>query len=42
MRPCVAARAHDVVLKFEADVEVANKQIAGLTHKARQDAGVPV
>jgi MoxR-like ATPase len=32
----------NVLLKFEADVEVANKQIAGLTHKARQDAGVPV
>src|ERR1700744_3685161 len=31
----------NVLLKFEADVEVANKQIAGLTHKARQDAGVP-
>src|ERR1700678_2795507 len=27
----------NVLLKFEADVEVANKQIAGLTHKARQD-----
>jgi MoxR-like ATPase len=31
----------NVLLKFEADIEVANKQIAGLTHKARQDAGVP-
>src|SRR5580693_6351492 len=31
----------NVLLKFEADVEVASKQIAGLTHKARQDAGVP-
>ncbi|MSP01243.1 MAG: MoxR family ATPase [Acetobacteraceae bacterium] len=30
----------NVLLKFEADIEVANKQIAGLTHKARQDAGV--
>ncbi len=32
----------NVLLKFEADIEVANKQIAGLTHKARQDAGLPV
>jgi len=31
----------NVLLKFEADIEAANKQIAGLTHKARQDAGVP-
>jgi hypothetical protein len=31
----------NVLLKFEADIEVANKQIASLTHKARQDAGVP-
>jgi MoxR-like ATPase len=31
----------NVLLKFEADIEVANKQLAGLTHKARQDAGVP-
>jgi MoxR-like ATPase len=30
----------NVLLKFEADIEVANKQLAGLTHKARQDAGV--
>jgi hypothetical protein len=31
----------NVLLKFEADIEVAGKQIAGLTHKARHDAGVP-
>ena len=31
----------NVLLKFEADIEVASKQIAGLTHKARQEAGVP-
>ena len=30
----------NVLLKFEADIEAANKQIAGLTHKARQDAGI--
>jgi MoxR-like ATPase len=30
----------NVLLKFEADIEAANKQLAGLTHKARQDAGV--
>jgi MoxR-like ATPase len=30
----------NVLLKFEADIEVAGKQLAGLTHKARQDAGV--
>jgi MoxR-like ATPase len=30
----------NVLLKFEADVEAAGKQLAGLTHKARQDAGV--
>jgi MoxR-like ATPase len=30
----------NVLLKFEADIEAASKQIAGLTHKARQDAGV--
>jgi MoxR-like ATPase len=30
----------NVLLKFEADIEVANKQLAGLTHKARQDAGI--
>jgi len=32
----------NVLLKFEADIEAANKQIAGLTHKARADAGVGV
>jgi MoxR-like ATPase len=31
----------NVLLKFEADIEAAGKQIAGLTHKARQEAGVP-
>ena len=31
----------NVLLKFEADIEAAGKQIAGLTHKARADAGVP-
>ena len=31
----------NVLLKFEADIEAANKGIAGLTHKARHDAGVP-
>ena len=30
----------NVLLKFEADIEAAGKQLAGLTHKARQDAGV--
>jgi MoxR-like ATPase len=30
----------NVLLKFEADVEAASKQLAGLTHKARVDAGV--
>jgi len=30
-----------VLLKFEADVEVATSKIAGLTHKGAQDAGVP-
>jgi MoxR-like ATPase len=30
----------NVLLKFEADIEAANKQLAGLTHKARADAGV--
>ncbi len=30
----------NVLLKFEADIEAAGKQIAGLTHKARADAGV--
>jgi MoxR-like ATPase len=28
----------NVLLKFEADIEIAGKQIATLTHKARQDA----
>jgi MoxR-like ATPase len=32
----------NVLLKFEADIEIASKQIATLTHKARQDAGVTV
>ena len=32
----------NVLLKFEADIEIANKQLATLTHKARQDAGVEV
>jgi MoxR-like ATPase len=31
----------NVLLKFEADIEVANKQIATLTQKARQEAGLP-
>ena len=30
----------NVLLKFEADIEAATKGLAGLTHKARQDAGV--
>jgi MoxR-like ATPase len=30
----------NVLLKFEADIEAAGKQLAGMTHKARQDAGV--
>ncbi|HEX2941844.1 MAG TPA: MoxR family ATPase, partial [Rhodopila sp.] len=30
----------NVLLKFEADIEAAGKQLAGLTHKARQDAGL--
>jgi hypothetical protein len=31
-----------VLLKFEADVEVATKQIATLTQKAKHEAGLPV
>jgi MoxR-like ATPase len=31
----------NVLLKFEADIEVANKQIATLTQKARQEVGLP-
>lgn len=30
----------NVLLKFEADIEAADKQLAGLTHKAQQVAGV--
>ncbi len=30
----------NVLLKFEADIEAASKQLAGLTHKARLGAGV--
>jgi len=30
----------NVLLKFEADIEIANKQLATLTHKALQDSGV--
>jgi MoxR-like ATPase len=30
----------NVLLKFEADIEIAGKQLATLTHKARADAGV--
>jgi MoxR-like ATPase len=30
----------NVLLKFEADIEAAGKQLAGMTHKARQDAGI--
>jgi MoxR-like ATPase len=30
----------NVLLKFEADIEAASKQLASLTHKARLDAGV--
>ncbi len=30
----------NVLLKFEADIEAANRQLAGLTNKARQDAGI--
>jgi hypothetical protein len=32
----------NVLLKFEADVEAANRQIATLTQKAKQEAGLPV
>lgn len=28
----------NVLLKFEADIEIAGKQLATLTHKATQDA----
>ena len=31
----------NVLLKFEADIEVANKQLATLTQKAKQEAGLP-
>jgi hypothetical protein len=31
----------NVLLKFEADIEVANKQIATLTQKAKQESGLP-
>ena len=30
----------NVLLKFEADIEAAGKQLAGMTHKARASAGV--
>jgi len=30
----------NVLLKFEADIEIAGKQLATLTHKARADMGV--
>jgi MoxR-like ATPase len=30
----------NVLLKFEADIEAAGKQLTGLTHKARQEAGI--
>ena len=30
----------NVLLKFEADIEATNRQLAGLTHKARQDSGL--
>jgi MoxR-like ATPase len=30
----------NVLLKFEADIEAAGKQLSALTHKARQEAGV--
>ncbi len=30
----------NVLLKFEADIELVNKQLAGMTHKALADAGV--
>jgi MoxR-like ATPase len=30
----------NVLLKFEADIEAASKQLTGLTHKARQEAGI--
>ena len=30
----------NVLLKFEADIEAAGKQLAGMTHKARQEAGI--
>ena len=30
----------NVLLKFEADIEAANRQLTAMTHKARQDAGV--
>lgn len=30
----------NVLLKFEADIEAAGKQLAGLTQKARQEAGI--
>jgi hypothetical protein len=30
----------NVLLKFEADIEIAGKQLATLTHKARAEVGV--
>jgi MoxR-like ATPase len=32
----------NVLLKFEADIEVANKQLATLTQKAKHEAGLPM
>ena len=32
----------NVLLKFEADIEVAKKQIVTLTQKAKQEAGLPI
>jgi len=30
----------NVLLKFEADIEAADKQLAGMTHKAQREAGI--
>ena len=30
----------NVLLKFEADIEAAGKQLAGMTHKAQREAGI--
>ena len=40
LQPDMVRDTLNVLLKFESDIEAAGKQIDGMTHKARKEAGL--